>query len=173
MGRCRVLRLDSSSQAGSGCHAMNAGIWGLIAAAFAVGAAVPMQSAINARMAFSQGHPLYGALTNTAVASITLVCLIVALRLPAPNLRAAAQGPMWLWCGGLVGAAFVFGGLFVAPRIGAAAFTAATVLGSVVASLAIDHFGWLNFPVQPLSMWRLMGAACILAGVAMLQAGRV
>lgn len=132
----------------------------LVATAVAVGAAVPVQSAINAQMAAGQGHPLYGALTNTAVASLALVVLVMALRLPAPNLRAALALPWWTWAGGFIGAAFVFGALFVAPKIGAAA------------SLSIDHFGLFEFPVQAVSIPRLCGVGCVLLGVALLQMGR-
>lgn len=144
----------------------------LVVTAIAVGAAVPVQSAINAQMAAGQGHPLYGALTNTAVASLALFALVMALRLPAPNLRAALALPWWTWVGGFIGAAFVFGALFVAPKIGAAAFAAATIFGSVAASLLIDHFGLLDFPVQAVSIPRLCGVACVLLGVAFLKMGR-
>jgi transporter family-2 protein len=144
----------------------------LLIVAVAVGAAVPMQSAINAQMAQVQGHPLYGALANTLTASAVLASLVIALRLPPPDLRGAAAGPWWLWTGGVIGAAFVFGALFVAPRIGAAAFAAATIFGSAVAALAIDHFGWFGFAERALSPVRLAGAACLLAGVALLQIER-
>jgi bacterial/archaeal transporter family-2 protein len=60
----------------------------------------------------------------------------------------------------------------VAPRIGAAGFAAATIFGSAVAALAIDHYGWLGFPARPLDATRLAGAGCLLAGVALLQGGR-
>ena len=144
----------------------------LLLVAVGVGAAVPMQSAINAQMASAQGHPLYGALTNTTVASLCLGALVLAFRLPPPDLRAAGAGPWWLWLGGLIGAAFVFGALFVAPRIGAAGFAAATIFGSAVASLAIDHFAWFGFVERPLSALRLAGAACLLLGIVLLQAAR-
>jgi bacterial/archaeal transporter family-2 protein len=143
----------------------------LIAAAVAVGAAVPLQSAVNARMGTSQGHPLYGALTNTTVATLAFAALVLALRLPTPDFRAALQGPWWLWLGGFVGAAFVFGGLFVAPRIGYATFAAATIFGTLAASLLIDHVGLLGFPVRPLSLLRGAGAGCVLLGMLLLQAG--
>ena len=52
----------------------------------------------------------------------------------------------------------------------AASFSAATVFGTVVASLLIDHFGLLGFPLQPVSFVRLAGAACVLAGLALLNA---
>ena len=144
----------------------------LLFIAVIVGAAVPLQSAVNASMGASQGHPLYGALTNTAVATITFALLIVAFRLPAPNVRVATAGPWWLWTGGFVGAAFVFGGLFVAPRVGAAAFAAATVFGTVAASVVIDHLGLLGFPVKPLSLARMAGVGCVLFGMLLLQASR-
>lgn len=146
--------------------------WVLLLGAVAVGAAVPMQSAINAQMGAVQGHPLYGALTNTALATAIFAVLIVALRVPAPHLRAAAGGPAWLWAGGCIGAAFVFGGLFVAPRIGAAAFAAATIFGTVAASLLIDHYGLLGFVQRPMTLLRVLGVACVLGGMALIQAGR-
>lgn len=144
----------------------------LLALAVFVGAAVPLQSAVNAGMGASQGHPLYGALTNTTVATLTFVLLIVALRVPPPNLKGAAGAPWWLWTGGLVGAAFVFGGLFVAPRVGAAAFAAATIFGTVAASLVIDHFGLFGFAVRPVSLSRVAGVGCVLLGLVLLQASR-
>jgi transporter family-2 protein len=147
-------------------------ILALLIVAIAVGAAVPMQSAINAQMALAQGHPLYGALANTAIATAVLGSLVLALRLPPPDLRGAAAGPWWLWTGGVIGAAFVFGALFVAPRVGAAAFAAATIFGSAVAALAIDHFGLFGFAARPLDLQRVAGALCLLAGVVLLQNGR-
>jgi transporter family-2 protein len=144
----------------------------LIAAAVAVGAAVPLQSAVNAQMGRHLGHPLYGALTNTAVASLILVALVLAFRVPLPRLGSAAGGPWWLWTGGAVGAAFVFGALFVAPKIGAASFAAATIFGTLAASLLIDHFGLLGFPLQPVSPQRLAGVGCVLAGLWLLNGPR-
>jgi len=69
-------------------------------------------------------------------------------------------------------AATSHGALFVAPRIGAAAFAAATIFGSAVAALAIDHWGWFGFAERPLDAMRLAGAACLLVGVVLLQSGR-
>ena len=144
----------------------------LLAIAVGVGAAVPLQSALNAQMASALGHPLYGALANTSVATLTLVALIVAFRLPAPTLHTAAAGPWWLWSGGLIGAAFVFGGLHVAPRIGAAVFAVGTIFGTMVASLLIDHVGLLGFPLRPMSLLRVAGAGCVLLGMLLLLADR-
>lgn len=150
---------------------MNTTAW-LVLAAIAVGAAVPMQSAINAQMASLLGHPLYGAVTNTGVGTLCLLVLIGVMRAPAPEWKGAASAPWYLWLGGLIGAGFVFGALYVAPRIGAAAFAAATIFGTALASLAIDHFGLLGFAQRPLSMLRLAGVGCLLFGIVLLRSGR-
>lgn len=144
----------------------------LLGVAIAVGAAVPMQSAINAQIGGRLGHPLYGALTNTTVASIVLALLVLTFKAPTPRLDQAANGPWWLWTGGLVGAAFVFGALFVAPRIGAASFAAATIFGTIAASLVIDHFGLFGFPVQPIGFQRVAGSGLVLAGLWLINSGR-
>lgn len=144
----------------------------LVIAAVAVGAAVPMQSAINAQMAGVLGHPLYGAIANTGVATLCLLVLIRALGVPTPELRAAAGAPWYLWLGGLIGAAFVFGALYVAPRVGAALFAAATILGTAMASLAIDHYGLFGFTQRPLSVLRAAGVGCLLLGIALIQIDR-
>jgi transporter family-2 protein len=150
---------------------VNSSVW-LVVAAVAVGAAVPIQSAINAQMAAVQGHPLYGAIANTGVATFCLLLLIVTLRVPPPRLQAVFAVPLHLWVGGVIGAAFVFGALFVAPRIGAALFAAATIVGTATASLLIDHYGMLGFPERPLSVARLAGAGCLLLGIALLHSDR-
>jgi transporter family-2 protein len=139
--------------------------------AVAVGAAVPMQSAISARTATAQGHPLDGAITNTAITTQTLLVPILTLRLPTPDLRSANHGPWWLWTGGLVGAAFESGVLFIEPRIDASSFVAATIFRSAVAALPIDHFGRFGFAQWPVSMTRLASVGCILLGTARLQPG--
>lgn len=150
---------------------MSASLW-LVLAAVAIGAAVPVQSAINAQMAAVQGHPLYGAIANTTVATLCLLVLIVCLRVPPPRMHAAAAAPAYLWVGGVVGAAFVFGALYVSPRVGAALFAAATIIGTAIASLLIDHFGLFGFPQRSLSVARLAGVGCLLLGIVLLQSDR-
>ena len=46
---------------------------------------------------------------------------------------------------------------------------AAAILGQVVASLLIDHYGWLEAPVQRLSAPRLIGAALLVGGVVLIR----
>lgn len=68
----------------------------------------------------------------------------------------------------LLGAFYVAVVTLVGPRIGAAALLAMTVLGQHMASLLVDQFGWLGFPLQPLSATRIAGAVLLLGGVGLI-----
>ena len=50
-----------------------------------------------------------------------------------------------------------------------AALVGLVVAGQLVASLVLDHFGWLGFPQHTLSVPRAIGALLILAGVLLVR----
>jgi len=43
------------------------------------------------------------------------------------------------------------------------------LLGQVAAGLVLDHRGWLGVQPRPITLWRLAGAAIVLAGVALVR----
>ncbi len=141
----------------------------LILVALLVGAGGPIQAGVNATIAQFNGHPLTAAFTNTLVATIVLFVLMLVARVPMPQASSLAQAPWWAWTGGLFGAFFVFSALTIAPKLGAAAFIATTVAGAVVASLAIDHFGFIIYKEQPITFQRALGASLVVAGMLLVQ----
>ena len=46
---------------------------------------------------------------------------------------------------------------------------AAVLAGQSIASLAIDHFGWVGFPEHPISAGRLAGLVLLAAGVVLVR----
>ena len=55
------------------------------------------------------------------------------------------------------------------PRIGVLNVLAAAVVGQLLVSILIDHFGWFGVPVQPVSIARLAGAVSLVAGLFLIQ----
>ncbi len=141
----------------------------LILVALLVGAGGPIQAGVNATIAQYNGHPLTAAFTNTTVASLLLLILMLIARVPLPQVNSLAQAPWWAWTGGAFGAFFVFSALTIAPKLGAAAFIATTVAGAVVASLVIDHFGFIVYKEQPITTQRALGALLVIAGMLLVQ----
>ena len=141
----------------------------LIFVALLVGAGYPLQAGINATIAQFHGHPLLAALTNTTVASLMLLVAIILLRVPLPAMTSLTAAPWWAWTGGFLGGFFVLSALVIAPKLGAAAFVATTIVGTMAASLAIDHVGLIAYRVQPVTPQRLLGAALVVTGMLLIQ----
>jgi len=140
-----------------------------IVVALLVGAGFPMQAGINATVAQHQGHPLLAAFTNTTVATLVLLAAILAFRVPWPSAKVMTAAPWWAWSGGALGAFFVLSSLVLAPKLGAAAFVATTIVGTMAASLLMDHYGVIGFRPQPITLLRLGGAVLVIAGMMMIQ----
>lgn len=141
----------------------------LILVAVLVGAALPVQAGVNAQLRIGVGHPMLAAFISFAVGTIALLGFNLALRVPPPTGDVMARLPWWQWIGGLLGAAYIYLAIILAPRLGAATLVAAIVSGQMVASLLLDHFGWAGYPQQSLTPMRAAGALLVIGGVLLIQ----
>ncbi|GAA0897188.1 DMT family transporter [Virgisporangium aurantiacum] len=139
------------------------------------GAALPVQGAINARLRADLGEPLAVGLVSFAVATLTIVVvLLVLLALKGtarPRVGALGTVPWWGWLGGACAAAYVTATFLLIPRIGAATTIALTVTGQQLASALIDHYGLFRLPRRPLTVTRLGGLGLLVAGCLLVQFG--
>jgi len=141
----------------------------LILCAFLIGIGLPVQSGINAQLRLGVGQPLLAAVISFLVGTLALLGLNVALRVPLPTGETVARIPLWHWVGGLLGAAYIYAAVILAPRLGAATLIAATVAGQMVASVVLDHFGLIGFAPQPLTTGRAAGVLLVIGGVLLIQ----
>ena len=140
--------------------------------AFAIGLAVPLQSAINNALRDSlNSGSLVAALVSFAVGTLALLVVSALAGQPFAALGGLPRVAWWQWLGGVLGAFFVFGTTMLAPRIGLAAMVSLIVAGQVCSSLIFDRFGLLGLPVRGLSWIRIGGAALILAGAILVNFG--
>ncbi len=139
----------------------------LILLGILVGASIPLQAAANAKLGQSLGQPLWSAAIALSISALVAFCAIAMTRSPRPPLDTAFQVPAWCWLGGLSGAAFVISGIYLLPKIGAAQFLVATVVGQLILAVVIDHNGWLGVATKPIELNRLIGLALVLVGTAL------
>ncbi|MRH98209.1 DMT family transporter [Agrobacterium tumefaciens] len=141
----------------------------LLIPAIITGAAVPFQAGANAALGRSLGHPLWATAVSLLVSLICIIPIMLAARIDTPLLTAAAQAPRWIWIGGLVGALYVTGALIIAPMLGAANFIVAIILGQLLASAALDQWGLMGFPKQPVTPTRVLGLSVVFVGILVMQ----
>jgi transporter family-2 protein len=138
------------------------------ALAVAAGVAAALQAATNAGLSRPAG--LGPALViNTVVVLIGAIGLWAALGAATTFFPPSASWTLYL--GGLFGFVFLASLAFVFPRIGAAYAIALTIGGQCVAALAIDHFGLMGMPRDPLTAQRVIGVALVAAGAVVTRAG--
>jgi transporter family-2 protein len=125
------------------------------------------------------GPPMNGALrnalTNPWLASLVsflpivalLACLVICQPRPLPTLAGISAMPWWAPLGGLVGAFAVVAGLLFVNKVGAGSYAGLTITANILMSLAIDHFGWFGINTHALNGWRALGAALMVAGIAL------
>jgi transporter family-2 protein len=145
-------------------------IWGYLLFGFLAGAMLPFQFGINAQLADWLGSPVRASLVSFAVGTLALLAVTVAAFRGWPASERIGAAPWWVWVGGLLGAFYVLGSVVTAPKLGAATLVAVILAGQAVASLLVDHFGWVGFEESPVTPGRLAGMALVAAGVALVRA---
>ena len=144
-------------------------IWLYLAFGFAAGAMLPFQFGINAQLSSWLDSPLRATLVSFAVGTLALLVVTLLFVRGLPSASRVTDAPWWVWAGGFLGAFYVLGSVVTAPRLGAATLVAVILAGQAVASLLVDHFGWVGFEENPVTPGRLAGMALVAAGVALVR----
>jgi len=139
-------------------------VWIWFFLAILAGAFIPVQTGMNVRLSQSWQHPLLASLAVFLIGAATMALAALASRRPLPDLPAlAAASPVDLF-GGVLAAAYIVALLTVAPKLGAAPTVAGVIVGQLVCSVVLDHFGLLGFPEHSLAWQRVAGLCLLVAG---------
>lgn len=138
---------------------------GILAGAFAA-----TQAPINAELSRGLGLPVAAA-TASFVSGAIILAMITAtisqVQGVPPDWRAPAP---WLFvAGGVLGAAFVTGGIILIPRMGAAATMAFIVAGQLMAGMLLDRIGFMGMAVREITLGRVGGAVLLLVGALLIR----
>jgi transporter family-2 protein len=139
-----------------------------MAMALALGAVLPMQAAINARLAKTAGSPVMAAFVSFAVGTIALMLfLIIAGKFQFRFI--SSQSPWWIWTGGLLGTFFVAGIVILLPRLGVVLSFSLVLAGQMFAAILFDQFGWLGVAVKEISAGKIIGSILLIIGVILIR----
>ena len=136
------------------------------ALALLAGIATTVQASANAGLSQRVGLAAALVLNTLIVLAGTLVFFVA--RGPHANFFPAGT-PWALYIGGACGFVIILCLAFVFPKIGAAWAIALVVLGQSAAALAIDHFGLLGMPKDPITLPRFAGLALLALGVTLVR----
>ena len=139
-----------------------------IVMALALGAVLPIQAAINARLAKTAGNPVMAAFVSFAVGTIALMLLLI-LSGQFQFKFVSSQSPWWIWTGGLLGTFFVAGIVILLPRLGVVLSFTLVLAGQMFVAILFDQFGWLGVAIKEISPGKIVGALLLIAGVLLIR----
>lgn len=87
----------------------------------------------------------------------TVLLTIVVIFLGDGNLFKITEAPAWQWICAIFGFIFIFVTAFSVPKIGVTATNATIVIGQLITSMVVDHFGWFNNEITPFTLKRFIG----------------
>ena len=137
--------------------------------AIVAGAMMPTQGAVNHKLATYVQSPILAALISFAVGLAALCVFAVCSGIPFSQLGNLRQAPPITWIGGLLGAFFVTAVIITVPKLGVALTFSLLVLGQMVATLPIDHYGFAGVLVRTINWPRIAGVLLIVAGVILIR----
>ena len=123
---------------------------------------------------------LRGALANPWLAADVsfipvLAVFVVAFLLrpyPLPQSDDLKGVRWWMPLAGVAGAVAVFAGLLFVDEVGAGTFNGLLITANLIASLALDHFGWLGMRKVRLGGRRGVGCLLMISGILLISLGR-
>jgi len=144
-------------------------IYLLLIVALIAGVVLPVQTAVNNRMAVSVGSPILGAFISFVIGTLSIFAYALVSGESLSSLTSSKNAPAIAWIGGLLGAFFVTSTIILLPRIGVAMTISLVIAGQMIAALVMDHYGLLGVPVREMNLWRIAGVIMIVGGVVLIR----
>jgi len=144
-------------------------IWIAFLLAIIAGALTPTQAAINNKLTQYVGNPVFSSFISFCVGTIAMIIALLFTKNPFALIHQAKDAPLISWTGGLCGAFFVTAIILAVPRIGVAMTFSLVILGQMLITLPIDHFGFLGTPVKPINLAKIGGVIMVIIGVIIIR----
>jgi bacterial/archaeal transporter family-2 protein len=122
----------------------------------AAGVGIPVLAGLNAVLGQKLGSPIAAALVLFAVAFVAVGAVLLASGGQGALARLPGQPPV-LFLAGLLVAFYILSITAVAPRFGLGNAILFVLLGQILSSTLIDHFGLLGLAARPVSGLRRLG----------------
>lgn len=131
------------------------------------GSIIAIMIAINGILTLH--YSIYLSTVIIHIVGLVIITLILIRHKENPAPWKNKQLPLFLYSGGLLGVVITVFNNAAFGKISMSAILAIVLLGQSVASIIIDHFGWLDMPYQPFNKKKLIGLSFIILGIVLIM----
>ncbi|HKL06885.1 MAG TPA: DMT family transporter [Roseovarius sp.] len=132
--------------------------------AITAGAAIALQSPLNAALGRHIGSSIGAATVSFGVGFALLLVVSIAYG-HGDRMLDSVHAPRIFLTGGILGAFLVWASLSSVTVLGVLTMSAVLILGQIAAALVIDHLGLFGVAAREVSLTRLIAAGLVVAGV--------
>ena len=128
-----------------------------------------IQAGVNFRLSQEINNHILAALLSFIIGTLFLLVYFLLFQFNLPTKQTLLYGPWWMWIGGICGAFYVVTTIIAVPKLGATMMFTLFLAGQMTASILLDHYGLIGFPVKLISLWRIMGVLLVVVGMIMIK----
>jgi transporter family-2 protein len=129
------------------------------------GAALPIQSNLNASLARSLDSVPLAANISYLVGSVTLIALLSTGQFGNPDWSALSKVQRWCLMGGLCGAWYITQSAYLISILGTTLTLGLMIGGQAIAGMVIDHYGWLGVKRRSLNANRRFAVGLLIVAI--------
>lgn len=134
--------------------------------AFAIGLMMPIQTAVNSRLRTYVLSPFMASFISFLVGTTFLLIMTLATKhsvlIPLSTFQ---DNPFWIWMGGLLGVIGLTTNILLFPKLGGVQTVVLPIMGQIMMSMLIDHFGLFFSPEKSFTLLRFIGIIILMLGV--------
>ncbi|WP_248787698.1 DMT family transporter [Escherichia coli] len=145
---------------------MNLAFYLLVVAA---GASFSLQQAANNHLRAELLSPWWAGFISYVGGSLAMLVMALVCRGPSLSWDMLSRTSPFSWTGGILGAIYIATAIFMIPKLGATTVLALMVVGQMLLSLMLDHYGLLGIPDYPVTGIRLLGVVLLVLGVVLIR----
>lgn len=138
----------------------------LLSLAFFGGVFLAMQGGFNARLGMLLKNPLLASVIAFTSSTIFAVLMVVFSVKTYPSLLKIKEVPWYLWfSGGLFSCIGISLYYYTIPKLGVSTMISMGLCGQLIFSVIAGHFGWLQLPVELITVKRIAGLLAMISGI--------
>lgn len=128
------------------------------------------QGGINAQLGVLLKHPMLASVVAFFSSFIFAVIFGLINIKNTPTIAEIKSIPFYFWfVGGLCSVVGVSIYYYTIPKLGIATMISLGLFGQLLFSIIIGHFGWLNLPVEPITIKRVSGVIVMIIGILLIN----
>jgi len=139
-------------------------------AAFLGGVFLAIQAGFNAHLGVMLKKPLLATIATSFSSLMFASVFILLISNQVPSAGLLKKVPWYLWfTGGLFSVLGITLYLYSIPKLGLSKMISLGLCGQLIFSAIATHFGWLNLPLEPMSLKKTIGIMAMIGGILLIN----